>query len=35
MKEKAISVKQPWSYLICAGIKDVEISTLNNNDILK
>lgn len=24
---KAISIKQPWSYLICAGIKDVENRT--------
>lgn len=24
---KAISVKQPWAYLICAGIKDVENRT--------
>lgn len=27
MKEKAISIKQPWAYLICAGIKDVENRT--------
>lgn len=25
--EKAISIKQPWAYLICAGIKDVENRT--------
>ena len=24
---KAISIKQPWAYLICAGIKDVENRT--------
>lgn len=24
---KAISIKQPWTYLICAGIKDVENRT--------
>jgi len=27
MNEKAISVKQPWAYLLCAGIKDVENRT--------
>lgn len=27
MKEIAISVKQPWAYLICAGVKDVENRT--------
>lgn len=27
MKEKAISIKQPWAYLICAGIKDIENRT--------
>lgn len=26
-KFKAISIKQPWAYLICAGIKDVENRT--------
>ena len=25
--DKAISIKQPWAYLICAGIKDVENRT--------
>lgn len=25
--QKAISVKQPWAYLICAGIKDIENRT--------
>lgn len=25
--KKAISVKQPWAYLICAGIKDIENRT--------
>lgn len=25
--KKAISIKQPWAYLICAGIKDVENRT--------
>lgn len=24
MKHKVLSVKQPWSYLICSGIKDIE-----------
>lgn len=24
---KAISIKQPWAYLICAGIKDIENRT--------
>lgn len=27
MKEKAISEKQPWAYLICAGIKNIENRT--------
>ena len=25
--KKAISIKQPWAYLICAGIKDIENRT--------
>lgn len=24
MKHKVLSVKQPWAYLICSGIKDIE-----------
>lgn len=28
---KAISVKQPWAYLICAGIKDIENRTWKTN----
>ena len=24
---KAISVKQPWAYLICSGVKDIENRT--------
>lgn len=24
MKHKVLSVKQPWSFLICSGIKDIE-----------
>ncbi|MDR0864979.1 MAG: ASCH domain-containing protein [Candidatus Symbiothrix sp.] len=28
---KAITVKQPWAYLICAGIKDVENRTWKTN----
>ena len=27
MKHKVLSVKQPWSYLICSGIKDIENRT--------
>jgi len=27
MNNKAISVRQPWAYLICAGIKDIENRT--------
>lgn len=27
LMNKAISVKQPWAYLLCAGIKDVENRT--------
>ena len=27
MKHKVLSVKQPWSYLICAGIKPIENRT--------
>lgn len=27
MNEVAISVKQPWAYLLCAGIKDIENRT--------
>lgn len=27
MKEKALTIKQPWAYLICAGIKDIENRT--------
>jgi|GEM_PF-3784742 len=25
--DKAISIKQPWAYLICTGIKDIENRT--------
>lgn len=28
---KAITVKQPWAYLICAGIKDIENRTWKTN----
>ncbi|MDR1938251.1 MAG: ASCH domain-containing protein [Tannerellaceae bacterium] len=28
---KTLSIKQPWAYLICAGIKDVENRTWNTN----
>ena len=28
---KTISVKQPWSYLICSGIKDVENRSWKTN----
>ena len=27
MKRKVLTVKQPWSYLICSGIKDIENRT--------
>ena len=27
MKHKVLSVKQPWSFLICSGIKDIENRT--------
>ena len=27
MKHKVLSVKQPWAYLICSGIKDIENRT--------
>lgn len=27
MKYKVISIKQPWAYLICSGIKDIENRT--------
>ena len=27
MKHKVLSVKQPWAYLLCAGIKDIENRT--------
>lgn len=28
---KTISIKQPWSFLICSGIKDIENRTWNTN----
>lgn len=28
---KALSIRQPWAYLICAGIKDVENQTWRTN----
>jgi hypothetical protein len=28
---KALTVKQPWAYLICAGIKDIENRTWKTN----
>jgi len=28
---KTLSVKQPWAYLLCAGIKDIENRTWKTN----
>ena len=31
MKVKVLTVKQPWAYLICSGIKDIENRTWKTN----
>lgn len=31
MSEKALTVKQPWAYLICSGVKDIENRTWRTN----